>query len=126
MSERPDPLAPPPGLGEDAVHDEAKEDTHCDVVEINPLVQVVQTRCTRNGTLRVWFGCVREHIGYVDLCDAHHEKISTMTTCWRCVASGQADTRVTIIRRQELADADQGGSVRGYRRETHGDGDLDW
>jgi hypothetical protein len=78
----PDPLAPPERepCKPDNTEITLSADTTCDVEHVNG-VRVPGGRCGRPGVVRKFWGCGHEHIGYVDICAAHHGQLSEIWTC---------------------------------------------
>jgi hypothetical protein len=98
-----DPLAPPDGY----VHDEAAAkplaDTQCDVREQPYFHHEISTRCNKDGILRIWFGCPREHMGFADVCSRHRFAVLTgfPANCERCQRGGEP-SRSVIIKQEEI------------------------
>jgi hypothetical protein len=103
MTDGDDPLAPPDGYAHDPELDKSLADTQCDVREQQYLIPGISTRCDKDGILRIWFGCPKEHVGFADVCSRHRFAVLAgfPAKCDRCERGGQP-SRSVIIKREEL------------------------
>jgi len=100
---RPDPLAPPQGYGQagrGSPHartgdrfttvDVNEDDRTCDVRDSENF-GFSSRKCGKPGILRIWFGCPREHVGFIDACELHVTSAvnSFPCRCGNCQAAGQ-------------------------------------
>jgi hypothetical protein len=99
--DRPDPLAPPDGYRHND-DDKPLEDTGCDVREQATFLMPDPQRCNKDGILRIWFGCPREHMGFADVCSRHRFAVLTgfPANCDRCQRGGEP-SRSVIIKQEE-------------------------
>lgn len=108
MSALPDPLAPPEGYGtapaqlrKNGPMVGGADDGRCDVQARGLPPPFPPQRCGQPAIIRKFIGCAHEHVGYVDLCEAHQHSTNTYTTCGRCAQAGEV-SRISVIRTEHL------------------------